>query len=560
MGHFPAGVCMHESNAQVGRAVSSPRQQVNNPSQVARAVQNAISFNANKNPSQQNASNSDAGAGVANSHRLVMVWESQTTRLKLIDRVVSDCGAHAYRVEEWDDVEKASCSSCCAAVIALGTYQTDDALASKIIRRMKQVGLTVIAHERGAHSWSVGLRCRALLAGASCVLDSEEAGFSQTLQRILTGVLAQKTCELGEKKRIHEQMRTFGIVGESDAIEVASRQALRIGSLSDLAVLITGESGTGKELMARAIHQLDPKRSTGPFVAVNCGAISSGLAESELFGHSRGAFTGADRDRKGLIRAADGGVLFLDEIGDLGSDMQAKLLRVLQDHRVLSVGTDHDVGVNVRVIAATNRNLELMMERGEFRADLFHRLNMFSIYLPPLRERVADLKSLIENFLMKFRSIAKIDISSVDRDFIEALAQLDLPGNVRQLENIVRRAALNKTDDTPLSLSDLPPEVWRQLCAKKQMNGGKVPVDLPCNPNVIPDAPLSSTECITPLFTRLDSKGWNLSRVVEYCEGLLVEAALQRTQGNHSQAARVLGITPRTLYNKLKKPHHDSEP
>ena len=551
---------MHESNAQVGRALRSPREQVNTPSQVARAVQNAINFNVNKNPPQQNSSNSDAGAGVANSHRIVMVWESQTSRLRLVERVVSDCGAQAHQIKELGDIEKALRSSCCAAVVALGTYQTDDTLVSKVIGRMKQAGLMVIAHERGAHSWSVGLRCQALLAGASCVLDSEESGFSQELQRILAGVFAQKTRELVEKKHIHERMRTFGIVGESDAIEVASRQALRVGYLSDLAVLITGESGTGKELMARAIHQLDPKRSAGPFVAINCGAISSGLAESEMFGHSRGAFTGADRDRKGLVRAADGGVLFLDEIGDLGSDMQAKLLRVLQDHRVLSVGTDHDVGVNVRVIAATNRNLELMMERGEFRADLFHRLNMFSIYLPPLRERVADLKSLIDNFLMKFRSIAPSETSSVDPDFIEALAQLDLPGNVRQLENIVRRAALNKTDSASLSLSDLPPEIWRQLCAKKQVNSGQGAAGCDPNPAPIPDPPLSSKECITPLFTRLDSKGWNLSRVVEYCEGLLVEAALQRAQGNHSQAARVLGITPRTLYNKLKKPHHDSEP
>ena len=327
-----------------------------------------------------------------------MVWESQTSRLRLIDRVVSDCGAHAYRVEELDDIEKAPCSSCCAAVVALGTYQTDDTLVSKVLGRMKQVGLTVIAHEQGAHSWSVGLRCRALLAGASCVLDSEEPGFSQELWRITTEVIAQKTRELAENERFHVLMRTFGIVGESDAIKSAFRQALRVSSFSDLAVLITGESGTGKELMARAIHQLDPKRRRGPFVAINCGAISPGLAESEMFGHSRGAFTGADRDRKGFVRAADGGVLFLDEVGELGSDIQAKLLRVLQDHRVMSVGTDHDVGVDVRVIAATNRNLERMMEQGQFREDLFHRLNMLSVHLPPLRERVADLKPLVDNF------------------------------------------------------------------------------------------------------------------------------------------------------------------
>ena len=488
-----------------------------------------------------------------------MVWESQTARLRLIDRVVSDCGAHTYRVEELDDIEKASCSSCCAAVVALGTSRTDDTLASKVIGRMKQAGLTVIAHEQDAHSWSVGLRCRVLLDGASSVLDSGEAGFSQELRRIVTEAIVHKTHELGEKERIHDLMRTFGIVGESDAIELAFRQALRVGHFSNLAVLITGESGTGKELMARAIHQLDPKRRTGPFVAINCGAISSGLAESELFGHSRGAFTGADRDRKGFIRAADGGVLFLDEVGELGRDVQAKLLRVLQDHRVMSVGTDHDVGVDVRVIAATNRNLERMMEQGQFREDLFHRLNVLSVHLPPLRERAEDLKPLIDHFLGEYRSAATSETSSVDHDFIEALAQLELPGNVRQLENIVRHALLNKMDDTPLSLNDFPPEIWRQLCAPRQVNGEQSDVDRHTIATLISNSPPLSTEFIASLFTRMDSKEWNLSRAVEYCQRLLVDAALQRTQGNHSQAARVLGITPRTLYNKLKTPHRAGE-
>jgi transcriptional regulator with GAF, ATPase, and Fis domain len=550
---------MRETTPQVGRALRPPRERITISNQVAGAARNATDVNAKTNILHENHETRKSNVERANSHWKVVVWECQTSRLRLIDGVVSDCGAHTYRVEDWDDIEKAPCSSCCAAVVALGPYQTDETLASKVIGRLKQAGLTVIAHERGAHTWSVGLRCRILLAGASCVLDSDESGFSHELRRIMTEVMTHKMCQSAEKERIHGLMRTFGIVGESDAIAAAFRQALRVGPFSDLAVLITGESGTGKELMARAIHQLDPKRRAGPFIAVNCGAISSGLAMSEIFGHSRGAFTGADRDRKGLIRAADGGVLFLDEIGELGSDIQAMLLRVLQDHRVLSVGTEHDVGADVRVIAATNRNLEFLMERGQFRGDLFHRLNMLGVHLPPLRERAADLKPLIDNFLDKYRSTAASATFAVDRDFIAALAQLELPGNVRQLENIVRRAVLNKIDDRPLGLSDFSPEIWRQLYTQGQTSRASADADCRENPATNPRASCSPAECIEPLLTKMESKEWNLSGAVKHCELLLIEAALQRAQGNHSQAARVLGVTPRTLYNKLKKPHRDSD-
>ena len=211
-----------------------------------------------------NTYNRDTGVGGADSRWKVMLWEFQTSRLRLIKRVVTDCGARSYCVEHLSEIEKAACSSCCAAVVSLGMYQTDNTLAAKVVDCMKQAGLTVIAHEGGAHSWPVGVRCRALLAGASCVLDSEEDGFEIELQRILTSVLKQKTREVVEKEHNHALMKTFGIEGESHAIEEAFRQALRVASFSDLAVLITGESGTGKELIARAIHQLDPKRRTGP--------------------------------------------------------------------------------------------------------------------------------------------------------------------------------------------------------------------------------------------------------------------------------------------------------
>lgn len=551
---------MRERSLQVGAAVRLPRERDNIPSQAVRSAQCTTHLIANKNLFQYNSCNHDENAGSIRSPWKVVIWEPMISRRTLIDCVVAECGAEAYHVEDMGDIGKAPCSPCCAAVVSLGSHLTDDAVVSRIIPRMRQAGLTVIAHEQGVHSWSLGQRCRVLLAGASCVLDSEETGFSRELRRIMTESIARKTRELAGKGRLHELMRSFGIVGESDAIEVAFRQALRASDFSDLAVLITGESGTGKELMARAIHQLDPKRCTGPFVAINCGAVSSGLAESELFGHSRGAFTGADRDRKGLVRAADGGVLFLDEIGELGSDLQAKLLRVLQDHRITSVGTDHEVRVDVRVIAATNRNLELMMERGQFRVDLFHRLNMLSVHLPPLRDRVADLKPLVDNLLIRYQAGAALEPCSVDREFIEALAQLDLPGNVRQLENIVRRAVVNREiDATPLGLSDFPSEIWRQLCTKRQVNGGQAGIACEAKSAGAPNIPLSSGECIAALLTRFDSQEWTLSRVVHYCERLLVEAALQRARGNHSQAARVLGITPRTLYNKLRKSHRDSD-
>ena len=204
---------------------------------------------------------------------------------------------------------------------------------------------------------------------------------------------------------------------------------------------------------------------------MNCGAISSGLAESELFGHRRGAFTGADRDRKGLIRAAEGGVVFLDEIGELDDTLQVKLLRVLQERRVLGVGEDQEVPVSVRVIAATNRNLSTAVQHGKFRADLFHRLNVLSIHIPSLRERRADVRPLIEHLLEKNQSLQTAGSVSAGPDFIEALTRIDLPGNVRQLENLVRRALVNKVTSTPLTLTDLPAEVWQQLAGQEDPHG-----------------------------------------------------------------------------------------
>jgi transcriptional regulator with PAS, ATPase and Fis domain len=350
-------------------------------------------------------------------------------------------------------------------------------------------------------------------------------------------------------------MRKLGSVGESQAIRAVFRTICRASTLSDLPILITGETGTGKELLAHAVHQLDLKRCHGPFVAVNCSAISPSLAESELFGHRRGAFTGADRDRKGLIRAAEGGVLFLDEIGELDAALQAKLLRVLQENRVLGVGEDREVAVSVRIIAATNRDLDAMVQQGKFRADLFHRLHVLAIHIPPLRERPADLKPLLEHFLQKYHCLKPTGSLAVDPEFIDALTQLEWPGNARQLENVVRWVLVNKDDDTSLNLRDLPLEILQQVSEQGQrLRVSSEPADAgkglqqSTQEALHQDIPVS-------MGNLLDLNGWNLSQSLQYCERLLLAAALHKAHGNQSQTARLLGITPRSVYNKVHKYH-----
>jgi transcriptional regulator with PAS, ATPase and Fis domain len=319
--------------------------------------------------------------------------------------------------------------------------------------------------------------------------------------------------------------------------------------------LITGETGTGKELLARAIHRLDPKRCQGPFVALNCSAISQGLAESELFGHRRGAFTGAERDRLGWIRAAEGGILFLDEVGELDINLQAKLLRVLQEHRVMGVGEDREVSVSVRMIAATHRNLEAMVHHGTFRADLFHRLHTLVIHIPPLRERPTDLKPLIEHFLAKHQSLQPAGSLSVEPDFIAALMQVDLPGNARQVENLVRWALVNKDNGTSLTLRDLPLAIWQQVSEQGTYSLDQAAPE-PVEQNLLTSTPGTSHQKIPASIVQLlDLNDWNLAHALQHCERLLIEAALHRAHGNQSRAAKLLGITPRSVYNKLHKPH-----
>jgi transcriptional regulator with PAS, ATPase and Fis domain len=484
----------------------------------------------------------------------IIACDPKGTRHQLISHVLSECGARPRWVNDFSAIQQVD-SSCVSnlALVALGACPSPDATCLEAIQRLTQKGFKVIIYEDDAGSWSLGARCLVLLAGASYLLDSAATEFTHELHRSLAHLLQEEVQRRTDEESIRGKMQQLGIVGESQAIIAVFQTILRVSPLTDLPILITGETGTGKELIAHGIHQLDPKRCEGPFIALNCAAISPGLAESELFGHRRGAFTGADHDRKGVIRAAEGGVLLLDEIGELDDALQAKLLRVLQGHRVLGIGEDREVPVSVRIIAATNRDLGEMVQQRTFRADLFHRLNVLAIHIPPLRERPTDLKPLIEHFLQKYQDLRPDGPLVMAPEFIEAFTQLTLPGNARQLENLVRWVLVNKSDPTPLNLRDLPVEIWEELAEQEKGLALELP---PVKGEMSGEPPSRETQdqdLRASLATLYDLNGGNLARTLEYCDWLLFKAAFHKAHGNQSQVARLLGITPRSVYNKIQK-------
>jgi DNA-binding NtrC family response regulator len=476
----------------------------------------------------------------------VLVWDQDPHRVERVSTVVAGCGGRAIAPpppsRTFDAGEVGAWAS--VALVSLGAGAPGVA-ALEVIQRLAGKHVRVISYGERANFWSLGARCRALLAGACAVLDSEAPGFLQELQAKLAHLLSTEAAQRRETEQVRRLFHDAGIAGDSDAMLAIFHRTVRISGLSDLHTLITGETGTGKELLAEAIHRFDRKRCASPFVALNCGAISAGLAESELFGHRRGAFTGADRDRKGLFRAAQDGVLFLDEIGELDLALQTKLLRVLQEGRVLGVGDDREVPVNVRVIAATNRNLEAMVRERTFRADLFHRLNVLSIHVPPLRDRPADIAALVRHFLGKHGHLRGNSPPSASDEFVAALAEDDLPGNARQVENLVRSAIVHKDDEGPLALIDLPREIWERVSrrgAAADAAGAH-----------FPSRDADEIQATSYLSSVLALNDWNLSRALASCERSLVEVALEEAHGNQSQTARLLGITPRSVYNKIRK-------
>jgi two-component system NtrC family response regulator len=325
---------------------------------------------------------------------------------------------------------------------------------------------------------------------------------------------------ISENRELHRQLeehhhRFATIVSQSGAMAELLSLVARVAP-TRATVLLRGESGTGKELIARAIHDASPRHGK-PFIAVNCAALPESLFESEFFGHEKGAFTGADRRRIGRFEEADGGTLFIDEIGDIPLPLQVKLLRTLQDGEFQRVGGNITIRVDVRIVAATNRDLETMIVHGAFREDLYYRLNVVAIQIPPLRERKEDIPLLVEHFIARYATENGKRIDGISKEAMELLMRYDYPGNVRELENAIERAVV-VTRGRLMTSDDLP----------MRIRTGDRPSE------------------------RQDSSG-SLDEMVEALERRAISEALEATGGNQTKAAQRLGITERNLRYKMKK-------
>jgi DNA-binding NtrC family response regulator len=362
---------------------------------------------------------------------------------------------------------------------------------------------------------------------------------SKELRGILTHAI-ERFALVRDNRRLQEQLSQYvgmlsseahsefafgAIVGDSPALRDVLVRVEQVAQTAST-VLLRGETGTGKEMVARAIH-INSARETKPFVKVNCAALAPGVLESELFGHEKGAFTGAVARRLGRFELADGGTLFLDEVGDLPLDVQVKLLRVLQEREFERVGGAETIKVDVRVVSATHRDLEKLISSGEFREDLYYRLNVFPITLPPLRQRPTDIPALAEHFIQKYARTAGKNIRGLDAGAVAALSTYAWPGNVRELENVVERGLI-LARGTELTAADL--EFTRR-----------------------PAAPVPATEIGLTAPRASDIGARPLQERLQEQERTAIVSAIDQAHGNIAHAARALGINRSTLYYRLRK-------
>jgi two-component system, NtrC family, response regulator AtoC len=396
--------------------------------------------------------------------------------------------------------------------LAVLDIQLPDGLGTDLLEELTRSGDTVCVM-MSAHA-TVQSAVGALRAGA---VDYMEKPFSfDRLSATIRGAL--------ERTRLRREVRALrertgvgeDMVGSSAAMEEVFELVRRVAPADSTTVLLEGETGTGKGLLARAIHQASA-RADGPFINVTCSALAESVMESELFGHEKGAFTDARTMKRGLVELAEGGTLFLDEIGEIGARLQGKLLRFIEEKRFRRVGGTKDLGVDARLVAATNRNLEKEVEAGNFREDLYYRLRVFPIRLPPLRERRSDIPALVKTFIDEFNRQFGKKITQVSPEAMDVLKQYPWPGNVRELRNMIERTIL-LADGSVLTPDMLPARVT-----------GRMPSSEPA--------------------VNLGAEGLDF----EALEQSLLEAALRRAEGNRTEAGRLLGMSRHQVRNRLKK-------
>ncbi|MFA6450653.1 MAG: sigma-54 dependent transcriptional regulator [bacterium] len=386
----------------------------------------------------------------------------------------------------------------------------------QLLQKIKGISETAVFIMVTAHG-SVESAVRAMKLGA---YDYIEKPFkSDVLKAVVKRALRVLNLE-NENRNLRqvasEKFRFGNLIGTSEKMVEVIRSASQVAPL-DSTVFILGESGTGKELLAKAIH-VNSRRKDGPFVAINMGAISESLVDSELFGHEKGSFTGAAARHAGAFERASGGTLFLDEIADMRTDHQVRLLRVLQEREIQRVGGDRSIPIDVRVITATHRDIEALVKEGEFRDDLYYRLCVVPIKLPPLRERREDIPLLTAHFINKYRKEAGIHNLRVTDEAVEAFMKYRWPGNVRELENVVHRCIATSSSDE-IRLADLPENVRRA-----DNSTGKLLIDLP-----------------------------DEGIVLEDLEKEIIIRSLEKNDYNQSRTARYLGITRNTLLYRMEK-------
>jgi two-component system response regulator PilR (NtrC family) len=468
----------------------------------------------NETPQHKRAEGLDLG----HTPRVLVVDDEQGLR---------DMLAILFRREGYDVITAASFATGCQAIE--GTPAPFDLVLTDLMMPDGS-GLDVLSRAK-TRSASTEVIVMTAYGALETAIDAMKRGaydfvtkpFATSELRALARKALERSALAVENQSLRAQVdrgRPKGILGRSAAMKRVLDLVARVAE-GKTTVLITGESGTGKERIARAIHDLSDRKDR-PFLVVNCGAIPEELMESELFGHEKGSFTGATSKHLGIFREAEGGTVLLDEVGELPPQLQVKLLRVLQERKVRSVGSTAESPVDVRVLAATNRNVEDDVKSGKFRQDLYYRLNVIRVELPPLRERREDIAGLAEHLLRRCAAEHRKEIHGLSPDALRALDNYDFPGNVRELENVIERAVALARGSI-IGLGDLPREL------------------------------VGAPSQTSPHLLTLPEEGCDLDQVVGEAERRLILQALERTGGVRTNAAKLLGVSLRSLRYRLQK-------